>query len=86
MIIGVILSVLLLFFVPTVLRAVNVPSYDKYSAKNVFVRVGDIINYIVKLGNVVQKSQVNNQYLWNPYYNPDPSPAVQAPSSDGYQL
>lgn len=86
MIIGVILSLLLLFLVPTVLRAVNVPSYDNYSAKNVFVRVGDVINYILKFGNVVKKSQENNQVLWNPYYNPDSTPAVQNPSNDGYQL
>jgi formate hydrogenlyase subunit 3/multisubunit Na+/H+ antiporter MnhD subunit len=86
MIIGIILSLLLLFMVPTVLRAMNVPSYESYSAKHVFVRAWDVINYILKLGNVIKKSQENNQILWNPYYNPDSTPAVQDPSANGYQL
>ena len=86
MIIGVILSLLLLFLVPTVLRVMNVPSYDNYSAKNVFMRAGDVVNYILKLGNVIKKSQENNQVIGNPYYNPDSSSATQQPTANGYQL
>lgn len=86
MIIGVLLSVVLLFFVPTVLRAVNVPSYEAYSAKHVFVRVGDVITYILKLGNVIKQSQEDNQFRGNPYYNPDATPSLQEPAVDGYQL
>ena len=86
MIIGVILSLLLLFLVPTVLRVMNGPSYDNYSAKNVFMRAGDVVNYILKLGNVIKKSQENNQVIGNPYYNPDSSSATQQPTANGYQL
>ena len=67
---------------PTVLRAVNVPSYERYSAKYVFVRVGDIISYILKFGNVVKESQENNQFRGNPYYSPDTSPSLQDTNLD----
>ena len=84
MIIGVILTVVLLFLVPTVLRWMNVPDYAIYSPKNIFGKAGDIVNSVFKLGNVVQKSQLNNQYNGNMYF--DSTPAVQQPSSAGYQL
>ena len=86
MIIGVLLSVVLLFLVPTVLRAMNVPSYQAYSAKYVFEKVGDIVSYILKLGNVIKESQENNQFRGNPYYDPDPSPSLQEPNVTDYQL
>ena len=88
MIVGVILSLLLLLCIPVVLRSVNVPSYNYYTPKNIFVRAGDVINYLVNLGNVVKKSQDANQYQADPYYNPSPA-AQQNPASTSttdYQL
>jgi hypothetical protein len=44
MIIGVILTIFLLFLVPLALRLMNVPKYDVYTPVNVFGRAGDLIN------------------------------------------
>lgn len=84
MLIGVILTVVLLLLVPTVLRWMNVPDYTVYSPKNIFGKAWELLNSVFKLGNVLQKSQLNNQYNGNMYYNT--TPAVQQPSSAGYQL
>ena len=84
MIIGVVLTIVLLFFVPTVLKRMNVPEYDIYSPKNIFNRAGTVITSIFGLGDVIKQSQTNNQYNGNMYY--DTTPAVQQPSSAGYQL
>jgi hypothetical protein len=84
MIIGVILTIILLFFVPTVLKRMNVPDYDIYSPKNIFSRAGNVMTSLFKLGNVDQKSQLNNEYRGNMYY--DTTPNLQQPTSAGYQL
>lgn len=84
MIIGVVLTILLLFFVPTVLRRMNVPEYNVYSPRNIFNRAWTVITSVFKLGDVVKKSQENNQYNGNMYF--DTTPEVQQPSSAGYQL
>jgi hypothetical protein len=78
------LTIVLLFLVPTVLMWMNVPKYDVYTPKNIFNKAGTVVNYLFKLGNVVQKSQIQNQYRGNMYF--DTTPAVQQPSSNGYQL
>ena len=62
MIIGVILSVLLLFLVPVVLRLMNVPKYDEYTAPKVFSRAGELVNGLFNLGNIIQQSQQNSEY------------------------
>jgi len=67
MIIGVILTVLLLFLVPLALRLMNVPKYDVYTPVNVFGRAGDLINWLFNLGNVIKQSQQNSEYNWQLY-------------------
>lgn len=84
MIIGVILTVVLLFFVPTVLKWMNVPEYDVYTPSNIFGKAWNILSSIFKLWDIIQESQLNNEYRGNMYY--DTTPDLQAPSSDGYQL
>lgn len=84
MIIWVILTIILLFFVPTVLKRMNVPDYDVYSPRNIFTRVGTVISSVFKLWDVIQNSQLNNQYNGNMYY--DTTPEVQQPSNEWYQL
>ncbi|MFA7718184.1 MAG: hypothetical protein WC875_05715 [Candidatus Absconditabacterales bacterium] len=84
MIIGVILTIVLLFLVPTVLKWMNVPKYNVYTPKNIFNKAGGVVNYIFNLGNVIKESQLQNEYRGNMYY--DTTPDVQEPSSDGYQL
>lgn len=44
MIIGVILTILLLFMVPVILRWMKVPKYDMYTPTNIFGRAGELIN------------------------------------------
>ncbi|MEI6673017.1 MAG: hypothetical protein WCL02_06970 [bacterium] len=44
MIIGVILTIILLFLVPLVLRLMKVPAYDVYTPVNVFSRAGELVN------------------------------------------
>lgn len=84
MIIGVVLTIVLLFLVPTVLKRMNVPDYDVYSPRNIFTRVGTVISSVFKLWDVIQNSQLNNQYNGNMYY--DTTPDLQQPSSEWYQL
>ena len=84
MIIGVILTLILLFLIPTVLRFMNVPDYDVYTPKNIFSRAGVLINKVFQLGDIIKESQQNNEYRGNMYY--DTTPDVQQPSSNGYQL
>ena len=62
MIIGVILTIVLLFLVPLVLRVMKVPEYNVYTPVNVFGRAGELVNGVFNLGNVIQKSQQNSQY------------------------
>lgn len=84
MIIGVILTIVLLFFVPNVLKWMNVTDYDIYTPSNIFSRAGEVVGSLFKIGDVVKQSQQNNEYRGNLYY--DTTPDLQEPSPDGYQL
>ncbi len=88
MIIGVVLTILLLFLVPTVLRRMKVPEYDTYTPKNVFGRVGELVNGLFSLGNVITQSQKNSEYRGEFYENIDSS-NTQMPqpiTDDAYNL
>ena len=69
MIIGVILTIVLLFLVPVVLRLMKVPKYDVYTPSNIFSRAGELVNWLFSLGNVIQQSQQDNEYRGNLYYD-----------------
>src|SRR5574344_535911 len=62
MIIGVILTILLLFMVPVVLRWMNVPQYDVYTPTNIFSRAGELGGGLFNLGNVIKQSQEQSEY------------------------
>jgi len=83
MIIGVILTIVLLFLVPVVLKWMRVPEYDTYTTKNVFNRVWDLIRWVFDLGDIIQKSQENSEYRGDFYYKLDSSPQ---PIKDEYSL
>jgi len=89
MIIGVILTILLLLFIPLILRRMKVPKYDVYTPKNVFSRAGELVNGLFNLGNLIQKSQQNSQYKGqtydtiNPSLNSQPSQPI---TNDQYNL
>ncbi|MCX6825323.1 MAG: hypothetical protein NTY80_03795 [candidate division SR1 bacterium] len=73
MIIGVILTVMLLFLVPTVLRRMKVPKYEVYTPSHIFSRAGELVNGLFNLGNVIKQSQQNSQYNGQIYQGTDSS-------------
>ncbi len=88
MIIGVILTILLLFMVPVVLRWMNVPQYDVYTPTNIFSRAGELVGGLFNLGNVIKQSQEQSEYRWQPYQNIDSSSDFTQPiiDNDAYNL
>ncbi len=84
MIIGIILTIILLFLVPSVLKWMNVPNAEVYTPKVIFNKAGDVLKVLFKVGDVVKKSQTDNQYRGDMYY--DTTPEVQQPATAGYQL
>ena len=88
MIIGVILTIVLLFLVPLVLRVMKVPEYNVYTPVNVFGRAGELVNGLFNLGNVIKQSQQNSQYNGQIYDTPSSSssPLPQTTPSTTYTL
>lgn len=89
MIIGVVLTIVLLFLVPLVLRFMKVPKYDVYTPINVFGRAGELVNGLFNLGNVIKQSQQNSQYNGQIYDTLDSSSNSQSPqpiTTDSYKL
>ena len=64
MIIWLFLTVMLLFMWPTVLRFFRLPNADQYSAKYIFVKVGDIVNCITTWIVTVVTDYQNNNPFW----------------------
>lgn len=62
MIIGVILTIVLLFLVPVVLRIMKVPKYNLYTPANIFSKAGTLVTGLFNLGNVIKQSQQSSQY------------------------
>ena len=89
MIIGVILTIVLLFLVPLVLRLMKVPKYDIYTPVNVFGRAGELVNSLFGLGNVIKQSQKSSQYNGQLNGNIDSSSNLDLPqpiTNDQYNL
>jgi hypothetical protein len=88
MIIWVILTIVLLFLVPVVLRRMKVPQYDVYTPSNIFSRAGELVNWLFNLGNVIKQSQQNSQYNGQIYDTPSNSTSdLPAPiTNDQYSL
>ncbi|MBU0627198.1 hypothetical protein KKG31_04705 [Patescibacteria group bacterium] len=49
MIIGIVLTLILLFIFPPLLRVMSVPGYDTYTPKNIFNKAGELINGAFRL-------------------------------------
>jgi len=88
MIIWVILTVLLLFLIPTVLRRMKVPEYDVYTPSNIFSRAGELVNWLFDLGNIIKESQENSQYNGQIYdgINSSDSQLPEPITTDEYNL
>lgn len=89
MIIGVILTIVLLFLVPVVLRVMKVSKYEVYTPSNIFSRAGELVNGLFNLGNVIKQSQESNQYRGDLYYDTNWSTNTTLPqpiANDQYSL
>ncbi len=73
MIIGIILTIVLLFLVPFALRLMKVPAYDVYSPPNVFWRAGELINWLFNLGDIIKQSQQSSELKGQFYQDLTPS-------------
>lgn len=89
MIIGVILTIFLLFLVPLVLKWMKVPKYDVYTPANVFSRAGELVNGLFNLGNIIKQSQESSQYNGQIYDTITPASDIELSepiTSDQYTL
>lgn len=89
MIIGVILTIVLLFLIPVVLRRMKVPQYDTYTPKNIFSKAGELTTGLFNLGDIIKQSQEQSEYRGQFYQNITPSSEGNLPepiSSDEYNL
>ena len=65
MIVWLFLTVMLLFMWPTVLRIFRIQNADQYSAKYIFVKVGDIVSCISTWIVAVITDYPNNNPFWS---------------------
>ncbi len=89
MIIGVVLTIVLLFLVPVVLWWMKVPESSTYTPANVFGRSAELVKWAFNLGNFIQQSQKNSEYRGELYQNVDSSSSTTLPqpiSNDAYTL
>lgn len=84
MIIGLILTFLLLFLVPTILRLMSVPDYKNYSIVKVFRKSSELMWEFFKLGNIIKESQDLNKSRWQLYY--DTNSNTPANTSSDFEL
>lgn len=68
MIMGIFLTVFLLFMFPTIFKRVWLDNYEEYSAKNIFNKAWELLNKTLQIKDIVKKSQKENQYRDNLYY------------------
>ena len=68
MIIGLFLTVMILFMWPMILRLFRVANPDYYSAKYIFVKVGNIVSCVSLWVVSVVKDYSNNNPFWDLYY------------------
>lgn len=68
MIIGLFLSVMVLFMWPTVLRLFRVQNANDYSAKYIFIKVWSIVNCVSTWVVRVLTDYANNNPFWDAYY------------------
>lgn len=74
MIIWLTLTILILFLFPFVLQWMKLPNSDTFNANNIFAKAWEIIEWTFSFKDVVQESQIKNQYEWNLYYDEENIP------------
>lgn len=86
MIIGIILTIFLLVMVPVVLKWMKVPAYETYKTTNIFNRVGELVNGVFNLWDIIKQSQEASEYRGDIYYKINSSDWTQTISADDYTL
>ncbi|MCF7835188.1 hypothetical protein K9M48_04020 [Candidatus Gracilibacteria bacterium] len=82
MIIGIILTIILLFVFPLIFKWMNVKGYENYSAKNIFNKAGTLIKGASNIGDVIKESQKDMQYRGQLYYDTDSESPLPEDYSD----
>ena len=80
MIIGILFTIVLLFLCPVLFKAMNVPGYQNYTPQNIFGKAWELINKAFQLWNFIQKSQTDNQFRGNLYYDTNPNNTINTTS------
>ncbi len=73
MIMGIILTIVLLFFFPLIFKFMNVQWYEIYSARNIFNKSWELIKSVSGLWNIIRESQQDMKYRGQLYYDTDSS-------------
>ncbi len=68
MIMGIFLTVILLFVFPLAFKWMWLNNHEEYSAKNIFNKAWEILNKTLQLKDVIKDSQKENQYRQQLYY------------------
>lgn len=82
MIIGIILTIILLFVFPLIFKWMNVKWYENYSAKNIFNKAWTLIKWASNIGDVIKESQKDMQYRGQLYYDTDSESPLPEDYSD----
>jgi formate hydrogenlyase subunit 3/multisubunit Na+/H+ antiporter MnhD subunit len=69
MIIGIILTIFLLFFFPMILKGMNVQWSEQYTARNIVKKASDLLKNLMQVKDVIKKSQENSEYRGDLYYD-----------------
>lgn len=69
MIIGIFLTIILLYLFPLIFRLVWLENYDKYNAKSIFNKAWSILGGVFELKDIIKESQEMNMYNWQLYYD-----------------
>lgn len=69
MIIGIFLTVFLLFFFPLIFKRIGLENYENYSAKNIFNKAWKLLEKTLQIKDIIKDSQEQNQYRDQLYYD-----------------
>lgn len=86
MIMGIILTIVLLFFFPLIFKFMNVQWYEIYSARNIFNKSWELIKSVSGLWNIIRESQQDMKYRGQLYYDTDSSPSSSTLNYSNYNL
>jgi len=71
MIIGIFLTIILLYLFPRIFRLVWLENYEKYNAKSIFNKAWTILSNVFELKNVIKESQELDMYNSQLYNQPN---------------